>query len=433
MNQKASFPPPGVGMPEDLSTAHQRVIATSPRNKDVLLQSAIESHVLLKNTKGALPLRSPKLISLFGYSAKSFSAYTPGAKDWNGGGESAAETHMQIAPYGTLISGGGSGANQPAYVSSPFEALSLRAYEDGSSLWWDFEGEDPSVDQSSDACIVVGNAFATEGWDRPGLHDDFTDALITNVAGKCNNTIVVFHNAGVRLVDQFIDHPNVTALLFAHLPGQDSGRALVSILYGEVSPSGKLPYSVPRNESDFGALQNATAPDGIYALFPQSDFAEGVEIDYRGFDARNVTPRYEFGFGLSYATFAYSALTVAVVDGADLSPYPSGKIIAGGQADLWDTLVRVSATLANTGSVTAAEVAQLYVGIPGGPAPRQLRGFAKPVLKAGEKAVVRFELTRRDLSAWDVAAQKWVLPGGEYRIYVGGSSRKLPLVGTVRV
>lgn len=432
MNQKASFPSPGVGMPYDLSAAHQRVIATSPRNKDVLLQSAIESHVLLKNTNGALPLRSPKLISLFGYSAKSFSSYTTGSKDWNGGGESAAETYMQIAPHGTLISGGGSGANQPAYVSSPFEALSLRAYEDGSSLWWDFESGDPSIDQSSDACIVVGNAFATEGWDRPGLHDDFTDALIANVAGKCNNTIVVFHNAGVRLVDQFIDHPNVTALLFAHLPGQDSGRALVSILYGEVSPSGKLPYSVPRNESDFGALQNATLPDGVYALFPQSDFAEGVEIDYRGFDARNITPRYEFGFGLSYSTFAYSALAVDVVDGANFSRYPSGAIITGGQEDLWDPLVRVSATVSNTGSVTAAEVAQLYVGIPDGPA-RQLRGFAKPVLQAGEETVVRFELTRRDMSAWDVAAQKWVLSRGEYRIYVGGSSRKLPLVATTRI
>ncbi|KAI1111326.1 glycoside hydrolase superfamily [Nemania sp. NC0429] len=436
MNQNASFPTTGVGMPYDLAAAHERVIATSPSNKDVLVQSAIESHVLLKNTNGALPLRSPRLISLFGYSAKSFSAYTPGAKGWNDGSEAAAQEHMQIAPDGTLISGGGSGANQPAYVSSPFEALSLRAYEDGSSLWWDFESGDPAVDQSSDACIVVGNAFAAEGWDRLGLHDDFTDALITNVAGKCNNTIVVFHNAGARLVDRFVDHPNVTALLFAHLPGQDAGRALVSILYGEVSPSGKLPYSVPRNESDLGALANATAPDGVYALFPQSDFAEGVGIDYRGLDARNVTPRYEFGFGLSYAAFAYSDLAVSAVDGADLARYPSGEVVAGGQEDLWDPLVRVSATLRNEGPVTAAEVAQLYVGIPDGDAgapPRQLRGFVKPVLQAGAETVVRFELTRRDLSVWDVAAQKWALPSGEFRVWVGGSSRDLPLAGTLTI
>ncbi|KAI3324055.1 glycoside hydrolase family 3 protein [Xylariaceae sp. AK1471] len=432
MKQESGFPSPGVGMPGDLAVPHQRVIAKSPSTKDVLLQGAIEGHVLLKNDNGALPLKSPKLISLFGYSAKSFDGYTPGANGWNGGSESASSVHMQIAPNGTLISGGGSGANQPAYLSSPFEALSLRAYEDGTSLWWDFHSGNPDIDQSSDACIVVGNAFATEGWDRIGLHDDFTDALITNVASQCSNTIVVFHNAGVRLVDQFIEHPNVTALIFAHLPGQDSGRALTSILYGDVNPSGKLPYSVPRNESDFGPLRNATQPDGIYALFPQSDFDEGVYTDYRAFDAKNITPRYEFGFGLSYTTFNYSNLVISPADGADFSLYPSKPIIEGGHEDLWDTLVQVSATVSNTGSVTGAEVAQLYVGIPNGPV-QQLRGFAKPVIEAGQSAVVNFSLTRRDLSTWDVVAQNWLLQKGEYRIYVGSSSRKLPLNDALQI
>jgi beta-glucosidase len=432
MKQESGFPSPGIGMPDDLMKPHQKVIAKSPSNKDVLLQGAIEGHVLLKNNNRALPLKSPKLISLFGYSAKSFDGYNPGANGWNGGSESAASVHLQIAPNGTLISGGGSGANQPAYVSSPFEALSLRAYEDGTSLWWDFHSGNPGVDQSSDACIVVGNAFATEGWDRIGLHDDFTDTLIANVASKCHNTIVVFHNAGVRLVDRFIEHPNVTALIFAHLPGQDSGRALASILYGDVNPSGKLPYSVPRNESDFGPLQNATQPDGIYALFPQSDFDEGVYIDYRAFDAKNITPRYEFGFGLSYTTFNYSNLVVTRADGADFSLYPSKPIIEGGHEDLWDTLVQVSATVSNTGSVTGAEVAQLYVGIPNGPV-QQLRGFAKPVIEPGQSTVVKFDLTRRDLSTWDVVAQNWLLQKGEYRVSVGSSSRRLPLNNALQI
>lgn len=429
-------------MPGELASPHQRVIAKSPGNKDILLQGAVESHVLLKNTNNALPLKSPKLISLFGYSAKSFDGYTPNAGGWNGGQESLAPadlipngddvTHTQIAANGTLISGGGSGANMPAYVSSPADGLSQRAYEDDTSLWWDFHSGNPDVDQSSDACIVVGNAFASEGWDRVGLHDDFTDALITNVASQCNNTIVVFHNAGVRLVDQFIDHPNVTALIFAHLPGQDSGRALTSILYGDVNPSGKLPYSVPRNESDYGPLQNATQPDGIYELFPQSDFSEGVYIDYRAFDAKNITPRYEFGFGLSYTTFEFSELQVAAVADADTSSYPSKPIVEGGHEDLWDTVARVSATVTNTGSVAGAEVAQLYVGIPNGPV-KQLRGFAKPVLEPGEAAVVDFELTRRDLSTWDVVAQNWLLQEGEYGVFVGSSSRDLPLTGSLSV
>ncbi|KAI1473173.1 glycoside hydrolase family 3 protein [Daldinia caldariorum] len=442
LGQDEGFPEIGKGMPYDLSQPHQRVIAKSPSSKGILLQGAVESHVLLKNTNNALPLKSPKLISLFGYSAKSFDVYTPGGGGWNGGSESLAPsdlipngddvTHTQIAANGTLISGGGSGANMPAYVSSPAAALSQRAYEDDTSLWWDFHSGNPQVDQSSDACIVVGNAFASEGFDRPGLHDDFTDALITNVASQCNNTIVVFHNAGVRLVEQFIDHPNVTALIFAHLPGQDSGRALTSILYGDVNPSGKLPYSVPRNESDYGPLQHATLPDDIYELFPQSDFTEGVYIDYRAFDAKNITPRYEFGFGLSYTTFDYSDLQISKVEDADTSSYPSKPIVEGGQEDLWDVVAKVSATVSNSGSIQGAEVAQLYVGIPNGPV-KQLRGFSKPVLAPGESAVVDFDLTRRDLSTWDVIAQKWLLQKGDYGVFVGSSSRTLPLTGTLSI
>ncbi|KAL7621870.1 hypothetical protein AAE478_007370 [Parahypoxylon ruwenzoriense] len=442
MGQDEGFPATGLGMPSDLSKPHQRVIAKSPESKQVLLQGAVEGHVLLKNTNDALPLKSPKLISLFGYSAKSFDEYTPGSGGWNGGAQALAPAdvlrdgndvvHTQIAANGTLISGGGSGANQPAYVSSPANALSQRAYEDDTSLWWDFHSGNPKVDQSSDACIVIGNAFAAEGWDRVGLHDDFTDALITNVASQCSNTIVVFHNAGVRLVDQFVDHPNVTALIFAHLPGQDSGRALTSILYGDVNPSGKLPYSVPRNESDFGPLQNATVPDGIYELFPQSDFTEGVYIDYRAFDAKDITPRYEFGFGLSYTTFNFSGLQVSASEGADTSSYPSKPIVEGGHEDLWDVVAKVTATVTNTGQVAGAEVAQLYVGIPNGPA-KQLRGFAKPVLEPGESTIVEFELTRRDLSTWDVVAQNWLLQEGDYGIFVGSSSRDLPLAGTLTI
>ncbi|KAI1077250.1 glycoside hydrolase family 3 protein [Whalleya microplaca] len=442
MGQDQGFPRIGQGMPGELEAPHPTVIATSASNKQILLQGAIESHVLLKNTNDALPLKSPKLISLFGYSAKSFDSYTPGSGGWNGGAESLAPSDLiphgdysipaQIAVNGTLISGGGSGANQPAYVSSPAQALGERAYEDSTHLWWDFHSGNPKVDQSSDACIVVGNAFATEGYDRLGLHDDYTDALITNVASQCNNTIVVFHNAGVRLVDQFIDHPNVTALIFAHLPGQDSGRALTSILYGEVSPSGKLPYSIPRNESDFGPLQNATLPDGIYELFPQSDFSEGVYIDYRAFDAKNITPRYEFGFGLSYTSFNYSGLQVSLIAGADTSSYPSKPIIEGGHEDLWDIIANASATVTNTGLKSGAEVAQLYVGIPNGPV-KQLRGFSKLVFEPKQSALFEFGLTRRDLSTWDVVAQNWLLQRGEYKIYVGSSSRKLPLVGTLTI
>lgn len=440
------FTTPGHGIPYDVSAPHERVVGWNTSFKDVVYQGALEGHVLVKNSNNTLPLKSPQLISVFGFSAKTPGVYGISSLLFNTGGYSLGagdeiEDYVTLTDYtlsgsgiasnGTIISGGGSGANQPAYISSPIEALTIRAREDGTSLYWDFASSDPSLDPTSDACIVDVNAFASEGWDRPNLHDDYTDSIILNVAAQCSNTIVVFQNAGARLVDTFIDHPNVTALIFAHVPGQDSGKALVSLLYGDENFSGKMPYSLPKNESDYAGLDAPALPEGEFALFPQADFDEGVYIDYRAFDAKNITPRYEFGFGLSYTTFDFSGLSVAKGN-ASTDEYPVGPILQGGQTDLWDVVATVTATVSNTGSVAGAEVAQLYIGVPGGPV-RQLRGFEKPVLAAGESATVSFGLTRKDLSTWDTVAQKWLLQSGSYGVWVGSSSRDLPLSGTLTI
>lgn len=224
---------------------------------------------------------------------------------------------------------------------------------------------------------------------------------------------------------------NLRAVLtLIEITGQDSGRALVSLLYGDFSPSGKLPYSVPMNESAFGALLSPALPAAPYTLFPQDDFTEGVNIDYRAFEAQNITPRYEFGFGLSYTTFGYLNLRILARSGVSRTTYPTGLIREGGAEDLWDVITTVTADVKNTGAVDGAEVAQLYVGIPGGPI-RQLRGFSKVHIQAGHTATVRFDLTRRDLSVWDVVAQQWKLQSGKYYIYVGASSRILHLDGTL--
>jgi len=228
-------------------------------------------------------------------------------------------------------------------------------------------------------------------------------------------------------VDQFVDHPNVTAIIFAHLPGQDSGRALVSLLYGDESPSGRLPYTVARNESQYNV--DVVHPEGEFFRFPQDDFTEGVYIDYRDFDKKNITPRYEFGYGLTYTTFEYSDLRSSLVVGANTSyAAPDSPIIEGGHESLWDVVASVSAVVTNTGDVLAKEVAQLYVHIPGGPV-KQLRGFEKVEIAPGESATVRFSLMRRDLSEWSVAEQAWVLQQGTYDVWVGASSRILPLSG----
>jgi beta-glucosidase len=428
------------------------VNARDPASRPTLFNGAVEGHVLVKNTNNSLPLKSPQLLSIYGYDAKSPDVYTPGANPavtledqiWPNGLSSVNPLDVasyleglatlaipQIAAAGTLWTGSGSGSTTPGSFSAPFDALQQRAVQNMTSLFYDFTttGSTSNVDLSTDACLVFINAWATESLDRPGTHDDFSDALVNNIAAQCSNTIVIIHNAGIRLVDQFVENPNVTAIIYAHLPGQESGNAIVSLLYGEENFSGKLPYTVARNESDYGALYNPSSPEGDYLFYPQSNFSEGLYTDYRAFDQADITPRYEFGFGLSYTEFELADLTISKVQDAPAS-YPTGEVLQGGQVDLWDTVVNITVNVQNVGSVTGAEVVQLYLGIPGAPI-KQLRGFDKQSLDPEEAYTATFELQRRDLSIWDTTAQKWLLQNGNYQVYVGTSSRNLPLNGTL--
>ncbi|KAL4933252.1 beta-glucosidase [Aspergillus undulatus] len=424
LDQDSAFPAPGIGMPSSPSAPHEPVIATSEDAKPVLLQSAIEGHVLVKNRDNALPLKSPKLISVFGYDA-----YAPPTMNLaNNFNFNTDAVRSDLYRNGTLYVGGGSGQNGPAYLDAPIDAIQRRAYQDGSSVLWDFTSEAPSVDYTSDVCLVFINAYATEGYDRAALSDDRSDAIVNNVANNCANTIVVMHNAGIRTVEGWADHVNVTGIIYAHVPGQDTGRALVEILYGNSNPSGRLPYTVAKTPTDYGSLLEPDQPKGEYVYFPQSDFREGLYIDYRAFDQQEIEPQYPFGFGLSYTTFDYSDLSISKLDSASFSDYPSNPspIVPGGNPALFEEIVSVSATVTNTGGVNGQEVAQLYVGIPNAPV-RQLRGFDKVLIEPGESAIVSFSLTRRDLSIWDTQAQEWLLQRGSYTIYVGRDSRDLPL------
>lgn len=217
-------------------------------------------------------------------------------------------------------------------------------------------------------------------------------------------------------------------MLFAGLPGQESGNSLVDILYGDISPSGRLPYTVAKNESDYGSLLNTTLGSGA---FPQDNFTEGLYIDYRHFDKYNITPRFEFGYGLSYSTFFYSPNLTVIATSDKTAEYPTTNITTipqGGHPDLWDVLFSITVTVTNTGDVTAAEVPQLYVTIPNAPE-WQLRGFGKVHLAPGASGDVTFELTRRDLSIWDVVAQQWKLQAATYPFFVGASSRDVRVKG----
>ena len=286
-----------------------------------------------------------------------------------------------------------------------------------------------------DVCIVFLKTWAEEAADRAHLSVDWDgEAVVESVAKDCANTVVVTHSSGINLLP-FADHPNVTAILAAHFPGQESGYSLVDLLYGDVNPSGHLPYTIAFNGTDYNAPPTtAINTTGFYDW--QSWFDEKLEIDYRYFDAHNISVRYEFGYGLSYTTFDIADLAGEPLDDAVTSAAPDLPIQPGGNPALWEPVYNVTLSLTNTGDVAGAAVPQLYVGFPtettpAGTPPKQLRGFEKVYLEVGETQTVSFELLRRHLSYWDIISQQWLIPEGEFTLSAGFSSRDLKAVTTI--
>ncbi|KKK26118.1 hypothetical protein ARAM_006003, partial [Aspergillus rambellii] len=176
----------------------------------------------------------------------------------------------------------------------------------------------PADAADKDLCLVFVNADSGEGFiSSGGIHGDRNnlflqkggDTLIETVGTTCGGpTVVVVHAVGPVIVESWIDLPGVTAVLFAHLPGQESGNALVDVLFGDVDASGRLPYTVGKTLEDYGpgaqVLYEANAP------VPQVDFSDALYIDHRYFDRNKISPRFEFGYGLSYTQWGLSNLDV---------------------------------------------------------------------------------------------------------------------------
>lgn len=154
------------------------------------------------------------------------------------------------------------------------------------------------------------------------------DQLIQDVAAGCGegmgDVIVVIHAVGPVIMENFIDITNVRAVLLANLPGTESGNAIVDVLFGDVEPSGRLPYTIGRSEGDYGPGSKIKyLPSPSDGLAPQQDFTEGLYIDYRHFDKHDITPRFAFGYGLSYTNFHLSNL---VIQGkGDKMPFPAPR------------------------------------------------------------------------------------------------------------
>jgi len=222
--------------------------------------------------------------------------------------------------------------------------------------------------------------------------------------------------------------------LWAGLGGPETGNSLVDVLYGNVNPSGRLPYTIAKNASDYPTQLVIGATD---PTITQVDYTEGLFIDYRHFDAANITPRFEFGFGMSYTTFEYSGLQVNEID-CDPSfeqfrddwkgsqPSPTGE---GSSAALWlhEPAYEVQFWVQNTGDLKGTEIPQVYISHPAsaGEPPSILKGFTDISLSPGEGQSVSITLSRYDLSVWDVVSQSWMRPQGTIGVAVGASSRDI--------
>ncbi|KAF3011014.1 hypothetical protein E8E13_010853 [Curvularia kusanoi] len=405
------------------------------KHGDLARQYAAESLVLLKNTASALPLRSKKAISIFGAHAAPRLMGPNTALTVMSGVGATMDGHMS--------QNGGSAMSSAAFLVTPFQAFNERAQADGFMLkWWlnntvvkssgggmqisDGSGTEISettlgIADGAEACVVFLNAWAGEGGDRSELANAESDRLVNYVADNCNNTIVVVNTVGPRLLDQWATHDNVTGILYGGPLGQSSGHAINDVLFGDVNPSGRLVHTIAKNESDYD--QNTQiSEDSVIS------FSEGNYIDYKYFDQKNSTPRYEFGFGLSYTAFKYGSKIDIAPDSQLLSnEFATGNLAVGGREDLWDIVAEVNIDVSNVGKVAGAEVAQLYVEFPASANEpiRQLRGFHKVEIEPGKTEKAQFQLRRRDLSVWNVEKQEWQVVRGDYKFIVGSSSRDL--------
>jgi beta-glucosidase len=260
---------------------------------------------------------------------------------------------------------------------------------------------------ASTAVVVVSDDTETEGADRVSLNlPSAQDELISAVAAANPHTVVVI-DAGAPVAMPWLG--KVAAVVDAWYPGESNGTALASVLYGSTDPSGHLPVTFPQNLSQVPAH----TPQQFPGVNGKVDYSEGIDVGYRWYDGQNITPLFSFGYGLSYTTFAFSNLQITPGSGP---------------------AVTVTAKVTNTGKVAGSDVAQLYLGDPpvSGEPPRQLKGFQKVTLNPGQSTTISLNLDSHGLSYWNTSANNWVVPNGQFQVYVGDSSAlaNLPLQGS---
>ncbi|KAB7789133.1 exo-alpha-(1-_6)-L-arabinopyranosidase [Bifidobacterium cebidarum] len=360
---------------------------------EVAHQAAVESMVLLKNEDAILPL------------------------DPNAGEKIAVIGEFARTPR---YQGGGSSHITPTKMTSFLDTLAERGIEAGFAPGFtlDLEPADPALESeavetaktASKVLMFLGlpEAAESEGFDRDNLDMPAKQIeLLRKIAEVNPNVAVVLSNGSVVSVHPWAKYAK--GILESWLLGQAGGPALADVIFGKVSPSGKLAQSIPLDINDDPSMLNWPGEEG------HVDYGEGVFVGYRYYDTYNKAVDYPFGYGLSYATFEIS----------DVAAAKTGANTA-----------QVTATVTNTSDVDAAETVQVYVAPGKADVARpvhELKGFAKVFLKAGESKTVTIDLDERAFAYWSEKFNDWHVETGEYAIEVGVSSRDIAAAASVEL
>ena len=367
-----------------------RTVVDPFQGRDDAQHIAEESIVLLKNDGGLLPLNAERVesIALIGSHADVGVLPGGGSAQVDPPGGDAVTHHKGGAPWG-----------RPTWFpSSPLKYIRAKApqatveYDDGAD-----SAAAAKLAKASQVAIVFVNQYMTEGRDAATLSlPNNQDALVSAVAAANPHTIVVIESGGPVTMPWV---GSVKGVLEAWYPGIGGAQALAAILFGDVNPSAKLPVTFAVSDAD---LPHPTVP-GIdlkpgYRSPPfDVRYKEGLKVGYKWFEAEHKEPLFPFGYGLSYTTFAYSALKA---DGAART---------------------VSFSVKNTGKRAGTEVAQVYVELPSaaGEPFERLVAWERVPLKAGESKTVALPLDPLYLSIFNSEKDDWELLAGDYEAFVG--------------
>lgn len=400
-----------------------RDIVHSDAHKQIALEVAREAAVLLKNEDAILPLdrTAIKKLAVIGPNAKRSDDH-PTYYYMQGGGSGRtyhfpdaindpADEIAVLVPQTEVVYA------QGCKVTVKDRATGEEIEPDNVALAKAKEAENKrliaeavEVAKRTDAVVlIVGlhGGVETEGWDRkhanlPGAQGE----LVKQVAAANPNTVVVLTGGSFIDLSEWID--DVKGVIYHFYCGEKIGQAMAEVLFGEVNPSGKLPFSFPKSIAQYPEGSILTYPEGYSKSKVSNMYTEGIFVGYRYFDKQEEEMRYPFGYGLSYTNFSYSKLKVK----------KSGIV------------TDVSAVIKNTGVVSGEEIVQLYVSdkVSSVPRPlRELKGFKRVSLKPGESKKVEFSLGDEAFAFWSPTSKQWTVEPGEFSIEMGASSRDLKL------